>query len=171
MQRVLRQARTCTFWPFDQCGALNQSVIETELFYLVFPFHPIKIEMGNRKAGRFVTLDEGEGRARHVFAKTQRGQDRPRKRGFSGAQVAFQRHGVAGLKACGNPRAQSGRFGGASKQDFQGKRRLFHGWSSSVAAFSPQRICRAWALLVVRRLSKVEAPFPFTVVGALRAVA
>ena len=90
--------------PFQQHhGAVGQ-IVEAELGQFRGARQPVQIGMHQREARQLIGLDEGEGRARHFDAVVagQIADQRAGKGGLAGAEIAGQRHQIAGLERAGD---------------------------------------------------------------------
>ena len=81
-----------------------RQIVEAELGELAGPGQPVEIGMHQRKARQFVGLHQREGRARHrdVRIVGEVADQRAGERGLAGAEIAGQRHQVAGLERVGD---------------------------------------------------------------------
>ena len=84
------QATLPALRPFDQPQARLGGIQPQEL-QLAGIADPVQVQVqGHPAAGQRVVLDQGVGRAANGAGHAQRTQQRPGKRGFSGAEVAMQ---------------------------------------------------------------------------------
>ena len=104
VEAVGRQESGGAVGPFHQHhGAVGQ-IVEAEFGELGRARQPVEIGMNEREARQLVALHQSEGRARHLDRVVARevADQRARESGLAGAEVARQRHEIAGLERGGD---------------------------------------------------------------------
>ena len=100
IEAVRRQESRRPVRPFQQHDGVLRQVVETELRQLARAFQPVKVRVHQRKARQVIGLHQREGRARHrnVRIVGQKPDHGAGERGLAGAEIAGQRHQIAGIE-------------------------------------------------------------------------
>ena len=100
VEAVRRQEAGRPVRPFQQHHGVLGQVVEAELGEFARAFQPVQVGVHDRKPRQVVGLDQREGRARHrdVRIVGEIADHGAGERGLAGAEIAGQRHQIAGLE-------------------------------------------------------------------------